>query len=50
MVDDENVKVTAYTVGPLTMREVFEKHGIENVADWQIVLDAMEKALEGANN
>jgi hypothetical protein len=35
-----------YTVGPLTMGAVFIPNSIENVSDWQTVLDAMECALE----
>ena len=35
-----------YEIGPLTMRLVFQENGIENVADWQSVMNAVEQQLK----
>jgi hypothetical protein len=37
-----------FNVGPLTMKRVFEAHGMVNMYDFQRVLDAMEAALDTA--
>lgn len=44
-----NRPVATYQIGELTMEYVFRRNSIDNVADLQAVLDAMEGALEFKN-
>lgn len=39
---------STYTIGPLTMRYVFERAGLENMADMQAVMDAVEDGIKEA--
>ena len=41
--DDHYIRV--YYIGPLTAEKVFKENGIENMADMQVVMDAVEEAL-----
>lgn len=38
--------MNTYNIGPLTMRYVFERAELQNVSDWQAVMDAVEDALK----
>ncbi len=41
--------VTRFEVGPLTMREVFQQAGLENLSDMQAVLNAVEASIQRAH-
>ena len=37
--------MNTYTIGPITMKLIFQDNGITDVSDWQIVMDAVEAQL-----